>query len=173
MQRQREPHKMLQRRTILAAAAALFFFACGAAACRRDRVRQRHRALSRRHGACAPTLRSRALDQGRPPGNSMRAASTRPSSASSSASSARIRAWSANNITTPPPTMFYMFSGPDFLYANAFYPNAKTYVLSGARAGRHRARPHHVARIAGAEPLSHCMPRSARFCPTASSSPTA
>ena len=24
-----------------------------------------------------------------------------------------------------------MFSGPDFLYANAFYPNAKTYVLAG------------------------------------------
>jgi hypothetical protein len=27
--------------------------------------------------------------------------------------------------------MFYMFGGPDFLYANAFYPNAKTYVLAG------------------------------------------
>jgi hypothetical protein len=27
--------------------------------------------------------------------------------------------------------VFYMFSGPDFLYANAFYPNAKTYVLAG------------------------------------------
>src|SRR5258707_10570769 len=26
--------------------------------------------------------------------------------------------------------MVYMFSGPDFLYANAFYPNATTYVLS-------------------------------------------
>src|SRR3954447_8905555 len=26
--------------------------------------------------------------------------------------------------------MFYMFSGPDFLYANAFYGNATTYVLS-------------------------------------------
>src|SRR5438067_9440087 len=41
----------------------------------------------------------------------------------------RIRAWSEKNITAPPPTVFYMFSGPDFLYANAFYPNAKTYVL--------------------------------------------
>jgi len=29
------------------------------------------------------------------------------------------------------PTMFYMFSGPDFLYANAFYPKAAIYVLSG------------------------------------------
>ena len=26
--------------------------------------------------------------------------------------------------------MFYMFSGPDFLYANAFYSKASTYVLS-------------------------------------------
>ena len=44
---------------------------------------------------------------------------------------ARIRAWSVNNLTTSRPAMFYMFSGPDFLYANAFYPNAKTYVLAG------------------------------------------
>ena len=28
-------------------------------------------------------------------------------------------------------TMFYMFSGPDFLYANAFFPNASTYILCG------------------------------------------
>jgi len=27
--------------------------------------------------------------------------------------------------------MFYMFGGPDFLYANAFFSNATTYVLSG------------------------------------------
>ncbi|HEX8296450.1 MAG TPA: hypothetical protein VF593_09130 [Chthoniobacteraceae bacterium] len=27
--------------------------------------------------------------------------------------------------------MFYMFSGPDFLYANTFFPNARTYVLCG------------------------------------------
>jgi hypothetical protein len=27
--------------------------------------------------------------------------------------------------------MFYMFSGPDFLYANAFFPNASTYILCG------------------------------------------
>jgi len=44
---------------------------------------------------------------------------------------ARIRAWSDRTLTAPSPTMFYMFSGPDFLYANAFYPKAKTYVLSG------------------------------------------
>jgi len=42
----------------------------------------------------------------------------------------KVRVWSEANIAAPKPTMFYMFSGPDFLYANAFYPNATTYVLS-------------------------------------------
>ena len=28
-------------------------------------------------------------------------------------------------------TMYYMFSGPDFLYANLFFPNANTYILAG------------------------------------------
>jgi hypothetical protein len=44
---------------------------------------------------------------------------------------APVRAWSAHNLTASRPTLFYMFSGPDFLYANAFYPNAKTYVMAG------------------------------------------
>jgi hypothetical protein len=43
----------------------------------------------------------------------------------------RVRAWSSAHLTTARPTMFYMFSGPDFLYADAFYPKAKIYVLSG------------------------------------------
>jgi hypothetical protein len=42
----------------------------------------------------------------------------------------KIRAWSSANLAAPKPTMFYMFSGPDFLYADAFYSNASTYVLS-------------------------------------------
>ena len=42
----------------------------------------------------------------------------------------KIRAWSDVNLAAPRPTMFYMFSGPDFLYANAFYGKASTYVLS-------------------------------------------
>ncbi len=44
---------------------------------------------------------------------------------------ARIRAWSQAKLTSPSPVLFYMFSGPDFLYANAFFPNASTYVMSG------------------------------------------
>lgn len=44
---------------------------------------------------------------------------------------ARIRNWTKENLTAQRPTMFYMFSGPDFLYADAFFPRASTYVLSG------------------------------------------
>jgi hypothetical protein len=42
----------------------------------------------------------------------------------------KIRAWSDIQLAAPRPTMFYMFSGPDFLYADAFYGKATTYVLS-------------------------------------------
>ena len=43
----------------------------------------------------------------------------------------RIQAWSRAKLTSPSPVLFYMFSGPDFLYANALFPNASTYVMSG------------------------------------------
>jgi hypothetical protein len=42
----------------------------------------------------------------------------------------KIRAWADANLAAPRSTMFYMFSGPDFLYADAFYSKATTYVLS-------------------------------------------
>jgi hypothetical protein len=42
----------------------------------------------------------------------------------------KIRSWAGANLAAPRPTMFYMFSGPDFLYADAFYSKATTYVLS-------------------------------------------
>src|SRR5262245_16699334 len=44
---------------------------------------------------------------------------------------AKIRTWSSAKLTAPSPVLFYMFSGPDFLYANAFFPNATTYVMAG------------------------------------------
>ncbi|HXF88504.1 MAG TPA: hypothetical protein VNK48_09150 [Xanthobacteraceae bacterium] len=44
---------------------------------------------------------------------------------------AKIRAWSAANLTAPRSVLFYHFAGPDFLYADAFFPRAETYVLSG------------------------------------------
>nr|WP_051396666.1 hypothetical protein [Bradyrhizobium elkanii] len=42
----------------------------------------------------------------------------------------KIRAWAETNLAAPRQTMFYMFSGPDFIYADAFYSGATTYVLS-------------------------------------------
>ena len=42
----------------------------------------------------------------------------------------KVRAWTKTHLRAPRPTMFYMFSGPDFLYADAFFPEATTYVLA-------------------------------------------
>ena len=44
---------------------------------------------------------------------------------------AKVREWSSANLNTSRSMMYYFFSGPDFLYANAFFPNATTYILSG------------------------------------------
>jgi len=44
---------------------------------------------------------------------------------------AKIRSWSAEHLTDPQPVVLYMFSGPDFLYVDAFFPDRSTYVLSG------------------------------------------
>ncbi len=43
----------------------------------------------------------------------------------------KVHVWSAENVKQERPVLFYMFSGPDFLYANAFFPNAKTVIMSG------------------------------------------
>ena len=42
-----------------------------------------------------------------------------------------IAKFSKANLAIRQPTTYYMFSGPDFLYANAFFPGSKTYVMSG------------------------------------------
>ena len=119
---------MLQRRMIIAAAAALFFVAV---------------APLRAAETASPNDTARFLAGMAPAPDSPLAPLTRDSSWQQHArvfdgaferleqrQLGRIRAWSANNLAAAPATMFYMFSGPDFLYANAFYPNAKTYVLS-------------------------------------------
>jgi hypothetical protein len=41
-----------------------------------------------------------------------------------------VRAWSAAHLGPPSPTLLYMFSGPDYLYARNFFPDASTYVLA-------------------------------------------
>ncbi len=42
----------------------------------------------------------------------------------------KIRTWGDANLAAPRPAMFYFFSGPDFLYADAFYSKATTYVMA-------------------------------------------
>jgi hypothetical protein len=47
---------------------------------------------------------------------------------------AGLRTWEASYLpdaTQPLPVVFYMFSGPDLLYAEQFFPNARTYILAG------------------------------------------
>jgi hypothetical protein len=46
----------------------------------------------------------------------------------------QIRNWAASDLGrahVQRANIYYMFSGPDFLYAHAFFPNASTYVLCG------------------------------------------
>jgi hypothetical protein len=120
---------MFQRRTIIAAAATLFFAA----------VAPVHAADTASPNDTARFLAGMPVDPGSPLAPLTKDGSWQQHARSfdgafgrlDQGQLARIRAWSASNLTTPRPAMFYMFSGPDFLYANAFYPNAKTYVLAG------------------------------------------
>jgi hypothetical protein len=48
-----------------------------------------------------------------------------------SAHLSKVRQFSMEYLTDKQDTMLYMFSGPDFLYATSFFPNASTYVLAG------------------------------------------
>ncbi len=43
----------------------------------------------------------------------------------------KARAWAEANLRGSGPNVFYMFSGPDFLYAHALFPGASNYVLCG------------------------------------------
>jgi hypothetical protein len=43
----------------------------------------------------------------------------------------KVRAWSRAHVATRRPVTYYFFSGPDFLYADAFLPGASTYILAG------------------------------------------
>jgi hypothetical protein len=43
----------------------------------------------------------------------------------------RVRAWSERHMRNRQDTLYYMFSGPDFLYADAFFSQASNYLLSG------------------------------------------
>jgi hypothetical protein len=62
----------------------------------------------------------------------------------------KIRAWSQANLTARKPVTYYLFSGPDFLYVDAFLPNSSTYILAGLEPAGHlpdvmKLRPRSVA----------------------------
>ena len=48
-----------------------------------------------------------------------------------SAQLSKVRDFSEKHLTEKHDTVFYMFSGPDFLYATSFFPNASNYILAG------------------------------------------
>jgi len=43
----------------------------------------------------------------------------------------KVKSWSSENVKQSQPVLYYFFSGPDILYADAFFPNAKTIIMSG------------------------------------------
>ena len=43
----------------------------------------------------------------------------------------KAREWAGGNLKGRSGNVYYMFSGPDFLYADAFFPGARNYVLCG------------------------------------------
>ena len=65
----------------------------------------------------------------------------------------KLHAWEVTNlpdVTQPTPVAFYMFSGPDFLYVDQFFPNASVYVLCGKESMGPPPDPLRIPNLAGA-----------------------
>ena len=65
----------------------------------------------------------------------------------------KLHAWEVTNlpdVTQPTPVAFYMFSGPDFLYVDKFFPNASVYVLCGKESMGPPPDPLRIPNLAGA-----------------------
>jgi hypothetical protein len=65
----------------------------------------------------------------------------------------RLHPWIVTNLpelTQSTPVAFYMFSGPDFLYADQFLPNASVYVLCGKESMGPPPDPLRIPNLAGA-----------------------
>jgi hypothetical protein len=68
----------------------------------------------------------------------------------------RVRIWSDRElpaVRTQSPILYYTFSGPDIAYANAFFPDCKTYVLCGLEPVGNVPDPLRI----GPEKLSHAL----------------
>src|SRR4029077_577282 len=65
----------------------------------------------------------------------------------------KLHAWQETNLPEslqPIPVAFYMFSGPDFLYVDQFFPRAAVYVLCGKEAMGPPPDPSRIANLSGA-----------------------
>src|SRR6266542_310678 len=65
----------------------------------------------------------------------------------------KLHAWEATylpEVTQPVPVAFYMFSGPDFLYVDQFFPNASVYVLCGKESMGPPPDPLRIPNLSGA-----------------------
>ena len=66
----------------------------------------------------------------------------------------KLHAWEATYLPElaqqPTPVAFYMFSGPDFLYVDQFFPNASVYVLCGKESMGPPPDPLRIPNLAGA-----------------------
>lgn len=43
----------------------------------------------------------------------------------------KVRSWAGKNFASQKSTLYYMFSGPDFMYADSFFPNVDTIIMAG------------------------------------------
>src|SRR6267378_2948173 len=65
----------------------------------------------------------------------------------------KLHGWQATYLpesAQPKPVVFYMFSGPDFLYVDQFFPRAAVYVLCGKEALGPPPDPMRIANLSGA-----------------------
>jgi hypothetical protein len=65
----------------------------------------------------------------------------------------KLQGWQATYLpesVQPKPVVFYMFSGPDFLYVDQFFPRAAVYVLCGKEALGPPPEPLRIANLSGA-----------------------
>lgn len=79
---------------------------------------------------------------------------------------ARLHVWQKNyvpRLLEPFPVAFYMFSGPDFLFLDQFFPNASVYIMCGQEAIGPAPDPLRIADLPGAlQNLENAMKDSLR-----------
>ncbi len=83
----------------------------------------------------------------------------------------KVRAFAKDHLTDKHDTLLYLFSGPDFLYATTFFPNASTYVLAGLEPAGDIPQLTSLSRPPSRRRCTTSKTRWARSSATASSSP--